>query len=74
MAIKAVLVRLDSDVIEALESYRGQTVPIKSRCAVIRKALEEFLERAGVAPEPAAPAKVTRAPTKVLEKAPLDWR
>jgi hypothetical protein len=41
---------------------------------VIRTALEEFLERAGVAPELAAPVKVTKAPTKVLEKAPLDWR
>ncbi len=42
---------LPPDLREALEEYMGRTKPTPTYTAVLRLALEEFLERAGVLPK-----------------------
>jgi hypothetical protein len=45
MAIKANLVRIDTEVIRAIDDYRVREYPYKTRGAAVRKALDEYLQR-----------------------------
>jgi hypothetical protein len=54
------------------DEHRTRDYPYRSRGAVIRKALDEYLRRANKSPTPAATAKATAITAKA--PAPQDWR
>jgi len=56
---KPVMIHLADEAVRELDEHRTRDYPYRSRGAVIRKALDEYLRRANKSPTPAATAKAT---------------
>jgi metal-responsive CopG/Arc/MetJ family transcriptional regulator len=66
---KPVMIHLDDEAVRELDELRTRDYPYRSRGAVIRKALDEYLRRANKSPTPAPTATAT-----AIIAAPQDWR
>ena len=71
---KPVMIHLDDDVVRELDEYRTREYPYRSRTAVIRKALDEYLRRANKSPTPALAATAKATAITAMAPAPQDWR
>jgi metal-responsive CopG/Arc/MetJ family transcriptional regulator len=68
------MIHLDDEVVRELDEHRTRDYPYKSRGAVIRNALDEYLRRANKSPIPATAATAKTTPIMAKAPAPQDWR